>query len=142
MFKLKNKVAIITGGAGVLGGAMAMGLAKAGAKVGILSRTKSKIDKKVKEIKQNGGKAIALVADVLDEQQLKVARKKIIKKWGSIDILINAAGGNMKGATIMPNEDIFSLSMDDFSKVTDLNLKGTVLPTMIFGHTMSEQKKG
>ena len=142
MFKLKNKVAIITGGVGVLGGAMAMGLAKAGEKVGILSRTKSKIDKKVKEIKQNGGKAIALVADVLDEQQLKVARKKIIKKWGSIDILINAAGGNMKGATIMPNEDIFSLSMDDFSKVTDLNLKGTVLPTMIFGHTMSEQKKG
>ena len=75
MFKLKNKEAIITGGAGVIGGAKAMGLAKAGAKVGILSRTKSKVDKKVKEIKQNGGKAIALVADVLDEQQLKVARK-------------------------------------------------------------------
>ena len=142
MFKLKNKVAIITGGAGVLGGAMAIGLAEAGAKVGILSRTKSKVDKKVKEIKQNRGKAIALVADVLEEQQLKAARKKIIKKWGRIDILINAAGGNMKGATIMPDENIFSLSMDDFTKVTDLNLKGTVLPTMIFGETMSAQKKG
>ena len=142
MFELKGKVAIITGGAGVLGGAMAAGLAKAGAKVGILSRTKSKVDQKVKEIKKNGGKAIALVADVLDEKQLKAAEKKILKKWGRIDILLNSAGGNMKGATIMPDQNIFDLSMDDFTKVTDLNLKGTVLPTMVFGKTMAKQKKG
>jgi len=142
MFDLKEKVAIITGGAGVLGGAMAEGLAKAGAKVGILSRTKSKVDKKVKEIKKNGGEAIALVADVLDEKQLKVAQEKILKKWGRIDILLNSAGGNMKGATIMPEQNIFDLSMADFTKVTDLNLKGTVLPTMVFGRTMAEQKKG
>lgn len=142
MFELKGKVVIITGGAGVLGGAMAAGLAKAGAKVGILSRTKSKVDQKVKEIKKNGGKAIALVADVLDEKRLKAAKKKILKKWGRIDILVNSAGGNMKGATIMPDQDIFDLSMDDFTKVTDLNLKGTVLPTMIFGQTMAKQKKG
>ncbi len=142
MFELKGKVVIITGGAGVLGGAMAAGLVKAGAKVGILSRTKSKVDQKVKEIKKNGGKAIALVADVLDEKQLKAAKKKILKKWGRIDILVNSAGGNMKGATIMPDQDIFDLSMDDFTKVTDLNLKGTVLPTMIFGQTMAKQKKG
>lgn len=142
MFELKGKVAIITGGAGVLGGAMAEGLAKAGAKVGILSRTKAKVDKKVKAIKKQGGKAIALVADVLDEQQLKAAEKKILKKWGRIDILVNSAGGNMKGATIMPEQNIFDLSMDDFTKVTDLNLKGTVLPTMVFGRTMAKQKKG
>ena len=102
MFKLNEKVAIITGGAGVLGGAMAEGLAKAGAKVGILSRTKSKVDTKVKELKKNGYEAIALIADVLDETQLEAAKKKILKKWGSIDILVNSAGGNMKGATIMP----------------------------------------
>ena len=142
MFELNGKVAIITGGAGVLGGAMAAGLAKAGAKVGILSRTKAKVDQKVKEIKKSGGKAMALVADVLDEKQLKAARKKILKKWGRIDILVNSAGGNMKGATIMPDQDIFDLSMADFTKVTDLNLKGTVLPTMVFGQTMAKQKKG
>ncbi len=142
MFELKGKVAIITGGAGVLGGAMAMGLAKAGAKVGILSRTKAKVEQKVQEIKQNGGKAIALVADVLDEKQLKAAKKKILKKWARIDILVNSAGGNMKGATIMPDQNIFDLSMVDFTKVTDLNLKGTVLPTMAFGQTMAKQKKG
>ncbi len=142
MFELNGKVAIITGGAGVLGGAMAEGLANAGAKVGILSRTKSKVEKKVRQIKKNGGEAIALVADVLDEKQLKAAAKKILKKWGRIDILLNSAGGNMKGATIMPEQSIFDLSMDDFTKVTDLNLKGTVLPTMVFGQTMAKQKKG
>lgn len=142
MFKLKGKVAIITGGAGVLGGAMAEGLAKAGAKVGILSRTKSKVESKVKTIKKNGGKALALVADVLDEGQLKRANKKILKKWGRIDILVNAAGGNMKGATILPEQSIFDLSMDDFTKVTDLNLKGTVLPSKIFGKAMMKQKSG
>lgn len=142
MFELKGKVAIITGGAGVLGGAMATGLANAGAKVGILSRTKSKVEKKVKEIKKNGGEAIALVADVLDEKQLVTAQKKIMKKWGRIDILVNSAGGNMKGATIMPEQNIFDLSMHDFTRVTDLNLKGTVLPTMVFGKVMAEQKKG
>ncbi len=142
MFELKGKVAIITGGAGVLGGAMAAGLANAGAKVGILSRTKSKVEKKVKEIKKNGGEAIALVADVLDEKQLAAAQKKVMKKWGRIDILVNSAGGNMKGATIMPEQNIFDLSMHDFTRVTDLNLKGTVLPTMVFGKVMAEQKKG
>ncbi len=142
MFNLHGKVAIITGGAGVLGGAMAEGLAKAGAKVGILSRTQSKVENKVQEIKQNGGAALALIADVLEEQQLKAAQQKILKEWGSIDILVNAAGGNMKGATIMPAQSIFDLSMDDFTKVTDLNLKGTVLPTKIFGQTMAQQKKG
>jgi len=142
MFELKGKVAIITGGAGVLGGAMADGLAKAGAKVGILSRTKSKVDKKVKALKENGFEAIALIADVLEEKQLKAAKDKILAKWGSIDILVNSAGGNMKGATIMPEQNIFDLSMTDFTRVTDLNLKGTVLPTMVFGKAMTKKKKG
>jgi len=142
MFNLTGKVAIVTGGAGVLGGAMAEGLAKAGAKVGILSRTESKVLQKVKEIEDKGGEAIALVADVLDEKQLNAAKVKILQKWGQIDILINSAGGNMKGATILPNQSIFDLSMHDFTRVTDLNLKGTVLPTMVFGQAMATQKKG
>ncbi len=142
MFNLSGKVAILTGGAGVLGSAMAKGLVQAGAKVGILSRTASKVQKTVDEIHAMGGQGLALIADVLDENQLIDARNKVMKTWGSIDILVNAAGGNMKGATIMPNQDIFNLNMEDFTKVTDLNLKGTVLPTMVFAKVMAEQKKG
>lgn len=142
MFNLSGKVAIITGGAGVLGSAMAKGLVQAGAKVAILSRTASKVEKAVADIKAIGGEGLALIADVLDESQLIDARNKVLKTWGRIDILVNAAGGNMKGATIMPDQDIFNLSMEDFTKVTDLNLKGTVLPTMVFAKEMATQKKG
>ncbi|GJM32091.1 MAG: dioxygenase [Saprospiraceae bacterium] len=142
MFDLTGKVAIITGGAGVLGGTLAEGLAKAGAKVGILNRTKATVEKKVREITVQGGEALAMIADVLDETQLINARDKILDKWGRIDILVNSAGGNMRGATIMPDQDIFDLSIEDFSKVTDLNLKGTVLPTMVFGRAMVDFKKG
>jgi len=127
MFNLSGKVAIITGGAGVLGSAMAKGLVQAGAKVAILSRTASKVEKAVADIKAIGGESLALIADVLDESQLIDARNKVLKTWGRIDILVNAAGGNMKGATIMPDQDIFNLSMEDFTKVTELNLKGKVL---------------
>ncbi|MFT4565631.1 MAG: NAD(P)-dependent dehydrogenase (short-subunit alcohol dehydrogenase family) [Saprospiraceae bacterium] len=142
MFNLEGKVALITGGAGVLGGAMADGLSKAGAKVAILSRTQSKVDRKAKEINYEGGDALALAADVLDLAQLEKAKEKLLEKWGRLDILINCAGGNMKGATIMPDQDVFDLSLDDFSSVTDLNLKGTVIPTMVFGKILAEQKKG
>ena len=142
MFDLTGKVAILTGGAGVLGSAMAKGLVQAGAKVGILSRTATKVQKAVDEIQEMGGEGLALVADVLVENQLIDARNKVLKKWGRIDILVNAAGGNMKGATIMPDQDIFNLNMEDFTKVTDLNLKGTVLPTMVFAKVMADQKKG
>ena len=142
MFTLSGKVAVVTGGAGVLGGVMAEGLAKAGAKVGILGRTESKVIAKVQQIEVLGGEAMPLVADVLDEAQLKEARENVLQKWGRIDILINSAGGNMKGATIMPDQNVFDLSMTDFGKVTDLNIKGTVLPSIVFGKPMAENKKG
>jgi len=142
MFDLTGKVAIVTGGAGVLGTALASGLANAGAKVGILSRTRSKVEATVQHLEENGHEAIALIADVLQEDQLNEAKKAVLDKWGAIDILVNCAGGNMKGATIMPEQNFFDLSIDDFSKVTDLNLKGTVLPTMVFGKVMANQKKG
>lgn len=142
LFDLDGKVAIITGGGGVLGSAMAEGLAKAGARVVILGRTKSKVNKVAKSINYEGGEALAVTCDVLDRDQLIKAKKKIIRKWKSIDLLINAAGGNMKGATIQPDQTIFDLDMEDFTKVTDLNLKGSVLPSMVFGEQMAKQKKG
>ncbi len=142
MFDLKDKVAIITGGTGVLGSAIAVGLINAGAKVGILGRTANKVEKKIAKLEILGGEALALIADVLDEDQLINAKNKVLKKWGHIDILINAAGGNRKGATIMPNQSIFDLNLAEFSKVHDLNLNGTVLPTIVFGQRMSAQKSG
>ncbi len=139
---LKNKVAIITGGAGTLGGTMALGLAKQGVKIAILGRTATTVQAKVDEIKNIGGEAIGLIADVLNRQQLESARIKIIQKWGTIDILVNAAGGNMKGATVMPEDNFFDMNMDDFDAVTKLNLKGTVLPTIVFGKQMAKQGEG
>lgn len=141
-FDIRGKVAIITGGAGVLGGAIASGLSAAGVKIGIMSRSIDKVQKKVDEINAAGGEALALPADVLVSEQLEKAKDITLKKWGRIDILINCAGGNMKGATIMPDQSFFDLSLPDFGKVTDLNIKGTVLPSLIFGKEMAEQKQG
>lgn len=142
MWNLENKVAVITGGNGVLGGAIAMGLASQGVKVGILGRSEDTVQSRVREIEQTGGNAVALVADVLDKDRLVAAKETIEKEFGKVDILVNAAGGNMKGATITPDQSIFDLNIDDFDKVNDLNFKGTVFPTLIFSKGMVEQKKG
>lgn len=142
MNNLKNKVAVITGGNGVLGGAIAMGLAAEGVKIGILGRSEETVQARVKEIEKAGGKALALVADVLDRHKLEAANEKIENAFGKVDILVNAAGGNMKGATITPDQSIFDLNLDDFDKVNQLNFKGTVLPTLVFSKNMVEQKKG
>lgn len=142
MFDLANKVAIITGGNGVLGGAIAEGLASQQVKVGILGRTQKTVEDQVNKILDQGGEALGLIADVLDENALIECRDKVVKYWGGIDILVNAAGGNLKGATISPDQTFFDLSLDDFSKVSDLNLKGTVLPSFVFGKVMAETKEG
>lgn len=142
MNNLNSKIAVITGGAGALGALMALGLAKKGVKVAILGRTVKTVQIIVDKIINNKGEAIALIADVLDKKQLQLACNKVIDKWGSIDILVNAAGGNMKGATIMPKDSFFDMNLDDFDAVTKLNLKGTVLPTIVFGKQMAKQKEG
>ena len=142
LFSLNKKVAIITGGAGVLGGAMAMGLAGAGARVAILGRTASKTDRQAEMIRAEGGEAISITADVLNREQLEKARETVLKKWGRIDILLNVAGGNLPGATIAPEQDFFDLSLEDFNRVVELNLHGTVLPTYVFAKPMAEQGEG
>lgn len=142
LFTLEGKVAVVTGGSGVLGGAMAEGLAAAGARIGILGRTASKVERQVEAIRGAGGEALALVADVLAQQQLEDARAKVLREWGRIDILLNVAGGNLPGATIGPEQGFFGLSMPDFSRVVDLNLHGTVLPTYVFAKPMAEQRQG
>lgn len=139
---LNGKVAVITGGGGALGGAMAKGLAMQGVKVVLLSRGKAKLNQQIELIEQMGGTGLAVAADVLDASSLESAKQRILNECGRIDILINAAGGNMKGATIMPEQTFFDLALEDFDKVTALNIKGTVLPIKIFGATIAEQGKG
>lgn len=141
-FELTGKVAVITGGNGVLGGAISEGLASAGARVGILGRTEKTVKHQVDKIKSNGGDAMSLVADVLDKQSVQNAKEKITEHWNTVDILINAAGGNMPGATINPDQTFLDMDDDALEKVINLNFKGTYLPSKIFGESMIHQKEG
>jgi NAD(P)-dependent dehydrogenase (short-subunit alcohol dehydrogenase family) len=142
IFNLQGKVAVVTGGTGVLGSAMSKALAKAGASVVILGRRKEAADALADEIKKAGGNAMGVSADVLNEQQLKDARKMVTDQYGTVDILVNGAGGNMPGATILPDKNFLDLKVDDFRKVVDLNLTGTVLPSQVFGEVMVAKRQG
>jgi NAD(P)-dependent dehydrogenase (short-subunit alcohol dehydrogenase family) len=142
LFSLQNKTAVITGGTGVLGTSMAKALAKAGANVVIIGRRKEAGQTVADEIQKAGGKAISLQADVLQLEDLKSAKEKIISTYGTIDILVNAAGGNMPGATIGVDKTFFDLDPKAFQQVVDLNLLGTVLPSQIFGEVMASKKAG
>lgn len=142
LFNLKGKIAVITGGSGILCGAIAKGMAERGAKVGILGRTPGKVQAMVAEIEAAGGEALPLVADVLDAAALQAACDLVLAKWGKIDILVNGAGGNIPGAAIPPDENFFMHPFQNLQKVFALNFDGTVLPTMIFGKPMAEAKSG
>ena len=142
LFNLEGKVALLTGGGGVLAGAIGSGLAKAGVTIVFADIALEHAEKAAERINKNGGKAIGIRSNVLDVVSLEKTRDKIIKKFGSIDILLNAAGGNMPGATIPPDKTVFDLDFDAMDKVSDLNFKGTVLPSLVFGKTMSEQPDG
>lgn len=142
MFDIKNKNAIITGASGALAGSVAKSLANSGVHLALLTRKKSSVQPLLDELADSGSKAEAYEADILDEKSLQKVKRQIINDFGSIDILLNIAGGNLPGATIAPDKTLFDLSMVDFKKVTDLNLNGTVLPSLIFGETMADQKEG
>ena len=142
LFDIKGRVIIITGGYGVLGSSMARCLAKAGAHVVIVGRNEEKGKALADELSASGTEALFCQADVLDREQLEKAREDILAKFGRIDVLINAAGGNMPGATIAPGHPVFVLDLAHFVKVTRLNLNGTVLPTLVFADSMVKQKKG
>lgn len=142
LFNIKDKVIVITGGTGVLGTSMVEYLAAHGAKVAVLARNKEKGDQLTAKVKAAGGQAMFLQTDVSDEAVLQQNARDIVAAYGKIDVLINGAGGNMPGATIGPNNNIFDLKMDDFRKVVDLNLMGTVIPSVVFAEYMVEQKQG
>jgi len=142
LFGLEGQVAVVTGGTGVLGGAMARGLAQAGARVGVLGRREANARQVVADIESAGGEAVPLAADVLESRQLLEARRVTLERWGRLDILVNAAGGNRADALVADDATFFDASLDAFDRVLELNLRGTVLASQIFAEAMARRSDG
>jgi NAD(P)-dependent dehydrogenase (short-subunit alcohol dehydrogenase family) len=141
-FSVKNKVAVITGAGGVLGGSLAKHFISQGAKVAALDIRREQLDVTVDRLRSAGGDAMGFVSDVLDYKKLKTTTRQIVDQWGTIDILINVAGGNLPGATLREDQTVFDMKLEDWQKVTDLNLNGTVYPTLAMGRIMAEKGSG
>ena len=142
LFDIKDNVTVITGGTGVLGRAIAKYLALNGAKVIILGRKEEVGLQVVADIEAAGGQCEFLQPDVMNQEVVQKNCDYIVEKYGRIDTLLNAAGGNMKGATIAPDQNFFDLEASQFQTVLNLNLTGTVIPTQVFLKPMVKQGKG
>ena len=142
LYNIKEKVIVVTGAGGILGGSISKSLSQSGAKIVVLDIRKENIDSQVQEIKAVGGASVGFLCNVLDTNSLEEVSKKIIDKWGRIDVLINCAGGNVPGATLSPEQTIFDMQLEDWEKVVKLNQDGTILPCLAFGKIMAQQKKG
>ena len=140
-FELSDRVAVVTGGYGVLGGRIAEALAAAGARVAVLGRNRDAAEAKAEALRAGGASATALVADVLDEARLRAARERLLEDWGRVDILVNAAGGNLAEART-DHVPAFGMSLPAFDQVVRLNLHGSVYPTLVFGEAMAQRKQG
>lgn len=141
-YSLADKVIVVTGGTGILGNAFIEAIVSAGGTVGILGRKKEVAEERAAAINANGGKALALVADVLQEDQLLVCKQQMLDAFGKIDGLVNAAGGNMPEGVLQPEESIFKMNMDGMKRTLDLNLWGTLIPTQIFGEAIAKTGNG
>ena len=136
MFKLDGKIAIVTGGAGGIGEALAMGIGLHGATVVVSSRSQAAIEKVAKQITEaSGNPAIAITSDVTDEGSVQNLVDRVMEKYGKIDILVNAMGMNIK-------RDAFEFPMEDWEKLFDVNVKGTMVACKIVGNVMRKQKAG
>jgi len=141
LFSIEGKVAVITGACGVLGGSVAQSFIASGAKVVAIGTKQEKLDAKVKELSGLGGDVIGFVGNVLDIPSLEKIAAEVVAKWGRIDILLNIAGGNIPGATLIPDQSFFEMEISKWDAVTNLNMNGTVYPSYVFGKIMAEQKK-
>ena len=140
LFDITGRTVVMTGATGVLGSSISRYLAHEGAIVIALGRNREHGSALVDEITAAGDSALFLPCDVLDRPSLEKCRDEILNRYGHIDILINAAGGNMPGATIPTDKTFFDMSTDDFKRVVDLNLHGTVIPTQVFARDMVEKE--
>lgn len=142
LFSVDGKVVVITGGTGVLGSCIGKYLATQGAKVVLMGRRRYEGEKIVEEITAAGGEAMFLVTDVMNPEVVQGNCDEIVGRYGRVDALLNAAGGNMPGATIAPTGTIFDIKVEDFERVLNVNLTGTVIPTQIFLKPMVEAGRG
>jgi NAD(P)-dependent dehydrogenase (short-subunit alcohol dehydrogenase family) len=141
-FDLTNKVAAVTGGAGVLCSAMSRALAEAGAKVAVLDLALTPAETLAQELQNSGGPALAVECNVLDRESVEAAAGQVLAKFGRVDILVNGAGGNRPQATTGPEQSFFDLPAEALRWVFELNLMGTILPSQVFGKIMAEQREG
>lgn len=141
-FSLQNKVIVVTGGTGILGKSFIEGIVKAGGAVGILGRNKDVANERAEFIKKNGGKAIALIADAMNETELLDAKNKVLNEFGRVDGLVNGAGGNQPEGVLLPGDDIFKMNLQGMKKVMDLNTWGTLIPSQIFGEAIAQTAEG
>lgn len=144
LFDLAGRVIVATGATGALVGSAAAYLASRGARVAYLGRSQEKLDDALARCRAAtpGAECIGLVADVLDRPALEAARDAVLAKWGRIDGLLNGAGGNQPGATISPGKTFADLDFAAFEQVVDLNLHGTVLPSLAFAPAMVDGGRG
>ena len=138
MFSIKDKVIVVTGGTGILGGAFIKAIAEAGGKVIIIGRNEEVGQERAQEVQKTGGEALFVRADVLNEEELNQACTKVLEIYGRIDGLVNGAGGNVAAAVIAPDQDIFNINIPALKEAFDLNLYGTILPTSIFARHMTQ----
>ncbi len=142
LFNIQGQTAVITGGSGGLGSVMARALAAAGVRVAVISLHGTSSAKVVETIRADGGEAIGIACDVMDRAALEQAREEILRSFASIDILINAAGGNQPGATTSHEVSFFDLDRQAVDTVFDLNFAGTFQSCQVFGRSMVEQGHG
>jgi len=142
LFNLENKVILITGGCGILGGGIAKYLLENNATVILLHYKEASLLATVADFKKISPKVEGYVCNVVEEKSLKKVAKEIMIAHGKIDILINAAGGNKPGATVAPDQSVFDVDIEQFKQVIDLNLFGSIIPSLVFGKEMASNKKG
>lgn len=142
LFGLADKVAVVTGGGGVLCGCMCRALARAGARVAVLDLLEPAAKKVAEEITASGGQAISFQTDALDKRSLEKVCAEILEKFGRVDLLINGAGGNKAQATTSPDLSFFDLPQDAFQWVFNLNFTCTLLASQVFGKVMARQGEG
>lgn len=142
IFSLDNKVIVVTGGTGVLGGQFVKAIAEAGGTAIIMGRNEEQGNILAEKINKNFGQAIFLKADVLDVKELITAKDEIIAKYGKIDGLVNTAGGNVPEAILQSEEDVFDLNIEGMKKAIDLNLWGTIVPNQVFGPSLAKTGNG
>jgi NAD(P)-dependent dehydrogenase (short-subunit alcohol dehydrogenase family) len=142
LFRLDGRLAVVTGATGVLGGAIARGLAGAGARVAILGRRAERAEEVAGAIRAAGGEALATPADVLDPAALERVRDDLLARFGRVDVLVNAAGGNVPAAVVPESGTFFDLAPAAIRDVVELNLMGTLLPCQVFGAALAARGAG